>query len=42
MKIAILGVGLMGYPMGRRLCEAGLEVHVWNRTRSKAERLQVF
>ena len=40
MKIAILGIGLMGYPMGRRLCEAGMEVHVWNRTRSKAERLQ--
>ena len=42
MKIAILGIGLMGYPMGRRLCEAGFDVHVWNRTRSKAERLQVF
>ena len=32
----------MGYPMGKRLCEAGLEVHVWNRTRCKAERLQAF
>lgn len=42
MKIAVLGIGLMGYPMGRRLCEAGLEVHVWNRTRSKAERLQAL
>ena len=43
MNIAILGIGLMGYPIGRRLCEAGgLEVHVWNRTMSKAERLQPF
>ena len=40
MKIAVLGIGLMGYPIGRRLCEAGFEVQVWNRTRSKAERLQ--
>ena len=40
MKIAILGIGLMGYPMGSRLCAAGFELHLWNRTRSKAERLQ--
>ncbi|OYQ39883.1 2-hydroxy-3-oxopropionate reductase [Rhodoferax sp. TH121] len=39
MKIALLGIGLMGQPMGRRLCEAGHAVHVWNRTRSKAEAL---
>ena len=39
MKIALLGIGLMGFPMGRRLCEAGHTVHVWNRTRAKAERL---
>jgi 2-hydroxy-3-oxopropionate reductase len=26
----------MGLPMARRLCQAGLEVHVWNRTASKA------
>lgn len=42
MKIAILGIGLMGYPIGRRLCEAGLDVQVWNRTRSKAERLRAW
>ncbi|MDZ7938051.1 MAG: NAD(P)-dependent oxidoreductase [Rhodoferax sp.] len=36
MKIALLGIGLMGLPMGRRLCEAGHTVHVWNRTRAKA------
>ncbi len=39
MNIAILGIGLMGYPMGRRLCGAGYAVHVWNRTLSKAQRL---
>jgi 3-hydroxyisobutyrate dehydrogenase-like beta-hydroxyacid dehydrogenase len=42
MNIALLGIGLMGLPMGRRLCEAGYSVHVWNRTRSKAERLIPF
>lgn len=42
MKIAVLGIGLMGYPMGRRLCEAGHEVHVWNRTKAKAHRLASF
>lgn len=39
MKIAVLGIGLMGFPLGRRLCEAGHQVHVWNRTLHKAERL---
>ena len=42
MKIAFLGIGLMGYPMARRLCEAGHEVHAWNRNRAKAERLLPF
>ncbi len=39
MNIAVLGTGLMGYPMARRLSEAGHTVHVWNRTRAKAEGL---
>lgn len=39
MKLAFLGIGLMGFPMARRLCEAGHEVHVWNRSQEKAERL---
>jgi 3-hydroxyisobutyrate dehydrogenase-like beta-hydroxyacid dehydrogenase len=39
MRIAVLGTGMMGAPMARRLCEAGHEVHVWNRTRAKAEPL---
>ncbi|MEN9780685.1 MAG: hypothetical protein RL014_1833 [Pseudomonadota bacterium] len=42
MKIAVLGIGFMGFPMSRRLCEAGHEVHVWNRSRDKAERVSAF
>ena len=41
-RIALLGTGKMGLPMARRLCEAGFEVHVWNRTRAKAEPLAAF
>lgn len=41
-RVAVLGIGMMGYPMGRRLCEAGCHVSVWNRSRSKAERLAPF
>ena len=40
--IALLGIGMMGYPMGRRLCEAGYTVKAWNRTRDKADRLAPF
>lgn len=39
MKIAFLGIGLMGWPMARRLCEAGFEIHAWNRTQAKAQPL---
>jgi 3-hydroxyisobutyrate dehydrogenase-like beta-hydroxyacid dehydrogenase len=42
MHIAVLGIGMMGFPMARRLCEAGHTVHAWNRSREKAERLAVF
>src|SRR3990167_2931432 len=42
MNIAMLGTGAMGFPMARRLCEAGHTVHVWNRSREKAERLAPF
>lgn len=41
-RIAVLGIGMMGFPMARRLCEAGCTVSVWNRSRAKAERLQAF
>ena len=39
LSIAVLGIGRMGLPMARRLCQAGHTVHVWNRTRAKAEAL---
>jgi 3-hydroxyisobutyrate dehydrogenase-like beta-hydroxyacid dehydrogenase len=42
MKIAVLGIGLMGFPMGRRLCEAGFDVQVWNRSPNKAQRLAQY
>lgn len=37
--VAVLGTGIMGAAMARNLCRAGLDVRVWNRTRSKAEPL---
>jgi 3-hydroxyisobutyrate dehydrogenase-like beta-hydroxyacid dehydrogenase len=40
IQVAVLGIGMMGFPMARRLCEAGCQVTVWNRSRSKAERLE--
>lgn len=42
MKVAVLGIGLMGFPMARRLCEAGHEVHAWNRTAERAQRLRAL
>jgi len=39
MKIALLGIGQMGYRMAVRLCEAGHEVHVWNRAPGKTDPL---
>ena len=39
LKVGWLGTGHMGAPMARRLLTAGLDVTVWNRTRSKAEAL---
>jgi 3-hydroxyisobutyrate dehydrogenase-like beta-hydroxyacid dehydrogenase len=42
MKIAVLGIGLMGFPMGQRLCQAGHTVHAWNRSKDKAQRLAAF
>ena len=38
-RIGWIGMGRMGYPMAERLLEAGHDVSVWNRTRSKAEPL---
>ena len=42
MQLAVLGTGAMGFPMARRLCEAGHTVHAWNRSRDKALRLAPF
>lgn len=36
MRCALIGTGLMGFPMARRLAEAGLDLTVWNRTAEKA------
>jgi 2-hydroxy-3-oxopropionate reductase len=40
LRIAVLGIGMMGLPMARRLCASGHQVHAWNRTRAKADPLQ--
>jgi len=39
MRIAFLGIGLMGRPMAENLVKEGYTVQAWNRTRSKAEPL---
>lgn len=39
MKVALLGIGLMGLPMARRLLGAGFELSVWNRTPDKCSPL---
>ncbi|HKV29185.1 MAG TPA: NAD(P)-dependent oxidoreductase [Candidatus Acidoferrales bacterium] len=39
-KVGLIGLGLMGLPMGRNLLKAGFALTVWNRTRSKAEKLE--
>lgn len=38
-KITLIGTGLMGVPMALNLLQAGHEVTVWNRTRTRAEPL---
>lgn len=37
--VAVLGTGIMGYPMAVNLLRAGFAVRAWNRTGSKAEPL---
>jgi 3-hydroxyisobutyrate dehydrogenase len=39
MRLALLGTGTMGAGMARNLMAAGHELHVWNRTRERAEAL---
>jgi 3-hydroxyisobutyrate dehydrogenase len=38
MKLAFIGLGVMGYPMAGHLARANHELAVYNRTRAKAER----
>jgi 3-hydroxyisobutyrate dehydrogenase-like beta-hydroxyacid dehydrogenase len=40
--IALLGTGIMGSHMARRLAQAGFPVTVWNRDNAKAEKLLQF
>ena len=41
-RIALMGTGIMGGHMARRLAQAGFSVTVWNRTLAKAEKLRAF
>jgi 3-hydroxyisobutyrate dehydrogenase len=38
-KLGYLGLGMMGFPMSRRLVQAGHDVMVWNRSKAKAAAL---
>jgi 3-hydroxyisobutyrate dehydrogenase len=38
-KLGYLGLGMMGFPMSRRLITAGHNVIVWNRSTAKATAL---
>lgn len=40
LKVAFLGLGVMGFPMAGHLAKAGHDVTVYNRTTAKAERWQ--
>ena len=40
MKVALIGTGLMGRPMGERVLAAGYHLTVFNRSREKAEPLR--
>jgi len=42
MRIGLIGTGLMGSAIARRLLSKGYELIVYNRTREKAERLKTF
>ncbi|NTZ19985.1 NAD(P)-dependent oxidoreductase [Paenibacillus sp. JMULE4] len=39
MKIGFAGLGRMGFAMAQRLLQAGVDLTVWNRTKSKAQDL---
>ena len=37
--VGLIGLGLMGKPMGRNLLKAGFPLVVWNRTAARADEL---
>jgi 3-hydroxyisobutyrate dehydrogenase len=39
LRVGWIGTGRMGHAIARRLLQSGNDVHVWNRTRAKAEDL---
>ena len=39
MKIGFIGIGVMGQAMAGHLLKAGHDLYVYNRTKSKADRL---
>jgi 2-hydroxy-3-oxopropionate reductase len=41
-NVALIGTGIMGAHMARRLAQAGLPTIVWNRDRAKAEKLTQY
>jgi 3-hydroxyisobutyrate dehydrogenase len=41
VKVAFLGLGMMGLPMARNIAEAGHELTVWNRTEARAGLLAI-
>jgi len=41
MKVAFIGLGVMGYPMAGHLQKAGHDVCVYNRSYEKAQKWQV-
>ncbi len=42
MKVAFLGLGIMGSRMSERLIRAGFDLTVWNRTSGRAEGLKAL
>ena len=42
VKIAFIGLGVMGYPMAGHLAKAGHSVCVYNRTAAKAQKWVVL
>src|SRR5581483_10204130 len=40
--VGLIGLGIMGKPMGKNILKAGFPLTVWNRTRSRADELQAL